>query len=327
MHLIDVKGLTKSFGDRMAVDHVDLAAVRGEVVGFLGPNGAGKSTTMKMVSGFLEPDEGSAAVCGFDVQSDPIGAKRHIGYLPEGAPAYTDMIVGDFLEFVGRLRGLGGHQIRNRLADMAEMINLADVWGQQIESLSKGYKRRVGIAQALIHDPDVLILDEPTDGLDPNQKHEMRSLIRSIAADKAIVVSTHILEEVEAVCGRVVIIAEGRILADDAPGVLIAKSAADSAVSVTLPSDCTDDVLAKVRSVTGFADVRPMDCENRASRVLLVPAGEGREPAQLASGLVEAGIGFEEIGVYRPSLEDVFRTITQDGSADQSQAVAQESDR
>ncbi|NNF79439.1 MAG: ABC transporter ATP-binding protein, partial [Rhizobiales bacterium] len=159
MQLIETKGLVKTFGDKRAVDGVDLRVARGEVVGFLGPNGAGKSTTMKMISGFLEPDSGTAIICGHDVSTDPTEAKRRIGYLPEGAPAYADIVVGDFLEFVGKLRGLRGDGLNDRLADMAEQINLGEVWDQQIENLSKGYKRRVGIAQALIHDPDVLILD------------------------------------------------------------------------------------------------------------------------------------------------------------------------
>ena len=318
LHLIEVNGLTKSFSGRTVVDRVQLAVSRGEVVGFLGPNGAGKSTTMKMVSGFLEPDEGTAAVCGFDVQSEPINAKRHIGYLPEGAPAYSDMIVGDFLEFAGKLRGLAGPRLNNRLADMAETINLADVWDQQIENLSKGYKRRVGIAQALIHDPDVLILDEPTDGLDPNQKHEMRSLIRSIAADKAIVISTHILEEVEAVCRRAVIIAEGKILADNTPQALTEAAAIPGAIRVTMPSVDPEAAAATVRPVAGFAEVRVLDCQNGSAHVLVLPADEAPDPAQFASSLLEAGIGFEGIGPYQPSLEDVFRHITQPGSPDGS---------
>ena len=310
MQLIDAKGLCKSFGDNVAVDHVDLCVSRGEVVGFLGPNGAGKSTTMKMISGFLEPDEGGAAICGYDIQTDPINAKRHIGYLPEGAPAYGDMIVGDFLEFVGKLRGLRGIRLNDRLADMAELINLADVWSQQIESLSKGYKRRVGIAQALIHDPDVLILDEPTDGLDPNQKHEMRSLIRSIAADKSIIVSTHILEEVEAVCKRAVIISAGRILADENPHTLTEKAVRKGAIRLTLTCEDPQDILDRIRPIAGDADVEVLERLNGSTRLLLKPLGKPEAPAELASRLRAANIDVVEIGLYRPSLEDVFRDIT-----------------
>ena len=179
LKLISAKNLTKSFGDFIAVDNIDLDVKRGEVLGFLGPNGAGKSTTMKMLTGFLEPDKGTIEICDIDLQKNPLKAKEFIGYLPEGAPAYSDMEVSDFLSFVGKMRGMEDSKLlKSRLSDMAEQINLKEVWNRPIETLSKGFKRRVGIAQALIHDPDILILDEPTDGLDPNQKYEMRNLIK-----------------------------------------------------------------------------------------------------------------------------------------------------
>ncbi|MEM7425207.1 MAG: ATP-binding cassette domain-containing protein [Pseudomonadota bacterium] len=308
--MIEVKGLTKTFGENRAVDGVDMTVARGEVVGFLGPNGAGKSTTMKMISGFLEPDEGSAAVCGHDVQMNPIEAKRNVGYLPEGAPAYSDMVVTDFLEFVGKLRGLRGGGLKDRLADMAEQINLTEVWDQQIENLSKGYKRRVGIAQALIHDPDVLILDEPTDGLDPNQKHEMRSLIRSIAADKAIIVSTHILEEVEAVCSRAIIIAEGKVLADEAPEDLTAKMTVPNTIRVAVTSSSAEEAVSQVAAHAGKAEVEVLERLNGSTALLVKPNGRTTQPGQLASKLQRAKVEVEEIGLYRPSLEDVFRQIT-----------------
>ncbi|MEO1265647.1 MAG: ABC transporter ATP-binding protein, partial [Pseudomonadota bacterium] len=172
MPLIETQNLTKSFGDVLAVDDVSLGVDRGEVVGFLGPNGAGKSTTMRMIAGFLEPDQGTAEICGHDVAADAIAARRRLGYLPEGAPAYGDMTVASFLNFVGRMRGMSGPGLNDRLAYMVDKVHLGDVWNKPVDALSKGFKRRVGIAQALVHDPDVLILDEPTDGLDPNQKHE-----------------------------------------------------------------------------------------------------------------------------------------------------------
>ena len=216
--LIEAKNLKKSFGDFIAVDDIDLSVERGEVIGFLGPNGAGKSTTMKMLTGFLEPDEGEIFINGIDLKSKPLEAKQAIGYLPEGSPSYSDMEVSEFLSFVGKMRGLDNSELlETRLSDMAEQINLKEVWHKPIETLSKGFKRRVGIAQALIHDPDILILDEPTDGLDPNQKHEMRNLIKKISSNKAIVISTHILEEVEAVCSRTIIIANGKLLANETP--------------------------------------------------------------------------------------------------------------
>ncbi len=219
--LIRAEGLSKTFSTVRAVDGVSLSVNRGEVAGFLGPNGAGKSTTMKMITGFLPADEGSASIAGFDVASKPVEARRRLGYLPEGAPAYGDMSVGSFLKFCGRMRGLSGADLEDRLAEMVDRVSLAEVWNRTVETLSKGFKRRVGIAQALLHDPDVLILDEPTDGLDPNQKHDMRQLIRAMAPGKAIVISTHILEEVDALCSRAIIIANGRVVADSTPKALL----------------------------------------------------------------------------------------------------------
>jgi len=194
------------------------------VLGFLGPNGAGKSTTMKMITGFLTPTSGTAKICGFDILSQPIEAKKKIGYLPEGAPAYPDMNPEEFLNFIAEIRGLRGDAKTKRVREVIEKVNLGNVAHQSIDTLSKGYKRRVGLAQAILHDPDVLILDEPTDGLDPNQKHEVRTLIKAMAKEKVIILSTHILEEVDAVCTRAMIIANGKIVADGTPEQLEAKS-------------------------------------------------------------------------------------------------------
>lgn len=220
-------GLRKCFGDLHAVDGVDLVVPAGQVLGFLGPNGAGKSTTMKLVTGFLEPDEGSVEICGDDLLSQPLAAKRHVGYLPEGAPAYPDMTVMEYLTFLAEIRGLGGSERKAALDRVFGLVHLEGVANQTIETLSKGFKRRVGLAAALLHDPPVLILDEPTDGLDPNQKHEVRKLIRELGARKTIVLSTHILEEVEAVCDRAVIINRGRVEFDGTPAELDAKAPAD----------------------------------------------------------------------------------------------------
>lgn len=215
MAMILIENLVKRFGAFAAVDGIGFAVERGTVLGFLGPNGAGKSTTMKMITGFLPPTAGRARVCGHDVQAEPLEAKRRIGYLPEGAPTYPDMTPLTFLEFVARVRGLKG---RAAIGRAVERTDLDAVLHQPIDTLSKGFRRRVGLAQAILHDPDVLILDEPTDGLDPNQKHEVRRLIRAMAADKAIILSTHVLEEVEAVCTRALIIGRGKVLAEGAPG-------------------------------------------------------------------------------------------------------------
>ena len=222
--MITTDSLRKQFGSLVAVDGISFSVGAGEVLGFLGPNGAGKSTTMKMIAGFLAPSGGRAAVCGHDVENDPIAAKRCLGYLPEGAPSYGEMTPAAFLRFVADLRGLAGDTRRRRLDEVIERLQLGRVLEQPIETLSKGYRRRVGLAQAILHDPEVLILDEPTDGLDPNQKHEVRGLIREMAPGKTIVISTHILEEVHAVCTRAIIIADGRIRADDTPAALAARS-------------------------------------------------------------------------------------------------------
>src|SRR6195256_2299090 len=228
--MIAIRDLSKWFGPIHAVDDVSFSVSRGEVLGFLGPNGAGKSTTMKMITGFLAPTAGTAIICGDDIATQPIAAKRHIGYLPEGAPAYPDMTPADFLDFIAHIRGFSGSEAKRRIGRVVEMIRIAEVMHQPIETLSKGYRRRVGVAQALLHDPDVLILDEPTDGLDPNQKYEMRKIITAMRPGKAIIISTHLLEEVEAVCSRAIIIAHGRILADGSPAELAERSRHHNAV-------------------------------------------------------------------------------------------------
>ena len=218
--MISVKHLRRTFGPIVAVDDISFEAAKGDVLGFLGPNGAGKSTAMKMLACFLTPDSGTAEVCGHDILKVPIGVRKSIGYLAENAPAYAEMTVGGFLNFVCDARQIRGAARRRALDRIVPLCSIDSVYHQTIDTLSKGYKRRVGLAQALIHDPQVLILDEPTDGLDPNQKHEVRLLINEMAKDKCIIVSTHILEEVEIVCNRAVIIARGQILVDSTPKAL-----------------------------------------------------------------------------------------------------------
>ena len=222
--MIEVKGLVKTYGNKRAVDGITFTVKRGEILGFLGPNGAGKSTTMKMITGFIRPDAGTATVGGIDVAVDPVGVKRQLGYQPESAPAYPEMTVEEFLRFIAEIRGFRATgEKRARVEHVLGLTHLTSVRTQTIETLSKGYKQRVGFAQALIHNPPALVLDEPTDGLDPNQKNEVRTLIRSMAAEKAVILSTHILEEVEAICTRVIIIASGRIVADETPSALRAR--------------------------------------------------------------------------------------------------------
>lgn len=215
--MINIKELKRNFGSIVAVNGVSFNVEKGEVLGFLGPNGAGKSTLMKMLACFLKPDSGTATVCGYDILKNPVEVRKSIGYLAENVPLYSEMTVGDFLNFVCDARGIKGNNRKQALDRIVPMCSIESVYHQTIETLSKGYKRRVGLAQTLIHDPDVLILDEPTDGLDPNQKHEVRELINNMSKDKCIIVSTHILEEVEAVCSRAIIIAKGEILVDSTP--------------------------------------------------------------------------------------------------------------
>lgn len=221
--MLKVENLKKNFGSFQAVKGISFSVGKGEVLGFLGPNGAGKSTTMRMITGFLPPTSGRAIICGHDVTTDPVGAKRCLGYLPESAPSYRAMTVEDFLTFIAKIRGFSGAEVKNRVEAVIEKAKLSTVARQTIDTLSKGYRQRTCFAQAIIHDPQVLIMDEPTDGLDPNQKFTVREMIREMAADKAIIISTHILEEVDAVCTRAIVIAGGEIKADGTPAELRAK--------------------------------------------------------------------------------------------------------
>ncbi|WP_207486074.1 ABC transporter ATP-binding protein [Arenibaculum pallidiluteum] len=314
MAMIEAIGLGKRFGTLQAVAGVSFAVDRGEVVGFLGPNGAGKSTTMKMIAGFLPPTTGTARVGGHDVRRDPIAVKARLGYLPEGAPAYGDMRVGAFLDFVAALRGLDGKDRSRRIGEVVEQMQLGHVLDQRIETLSKGYKRRVGIAQALVHDPEALILDEPTDGLDPNQKHEVRELIRSMAARKAIIVSTHILEEVEAVCTRAIIIARGRVLADETPAALLARASRRPTVAITVRADAHEQALALLGAIPGVEQVEVAGRVNGVANLRVVPAegpANGNEIlGAVGAALVRDGVALEDLHVERPRLDEVFRQIT-----------------
>ena len=224
--MIRAESLSKHYGPIRAVDGISFAIEPGEIVGLLGPNGAGKTTTMRMCAGYLAPTSGSVKMHGFDLQTETIAARKTFGYLPEGAPLWGEMTPRAFLDFIADVRGLEGGRRAERIGEVTALLQLESVLDQRIETLSKGFRRRVGLAQAILHDPPVLLLDEPTDGLDPNQKHEVRELIRGMSSDKIVMISTHILEEVEAVCSRAIIIAAGRIVADDSPAALAAQSEA-----------------------------------------------------------------------------------------------------
>ena len=305
-----VQNLSKRFGPITAVNDVSFTMERGEVLGFLGPNGAGKSTTMKVITGFLPPSSGSAEVCGFDVVAQPIEVKRRIGYLPEGAPVYGDMSPKRLLEFVAEIRGGDKEEM---IARAVARTHLEEVLHQPIETLSKGFKRRVGLAQAILHDPPVLVLDEPTDGLDPNQKHEVRGLIKDMAGEKAIIISTHILEEVDAVCTRAVIIARGRVVADDRPAALKLRSAYNNAVAIRISSSDVARLRAVLENLPGVTRVDCEDFANGATDVLVVPE-EGRDlGAGVRERVRDSGLDVEQIRVEHGRLDDVFRQITTAG--------------
>ena len=307
--MLEIRHLVKSFGPLVAVDDVSFTVPQGEVLGFLGPNGAGKSTTMKMITGFLAPTAGTEIICGHDIATKPIAAKRRIGYLPEGAPAYPDMTPADFLDFIAHIRGFSGSEAKRRIDRVVEMIKIAEVMHQPIETLSKGYKRRVGVAQALLHDPDVLILDEPTDGLDPNQKYQMRKIITTMRPNKAIVISTHLLEEVEAVCSRAIIIAHGRVLADGSPAQLARRSRHHNAVRVSMAGGDDPNIRAEMAALPGVAAVEPVsDAEGDG---LIVFPRDGRPVvAEIADLARDRGWTIAGLRVERGRLDDVFREIT-----------------
>jgi ABC-2 type transport system ATP-binding protein len=312
--MIEIRNLTKRFGTLTAVDDVSFTVERGTVLGFLGPNGAGKSTTMKMVTGFLTPDSGTVTVSGYDLATRPVEVKRRIGYLPEGAPLYGDMTPRAFLEFVAQVRGLRGVERRSCIDAVVDKVSLEAVLEQPIDTLSKGFKRRVGLAQAILHDPEVLILDEPTDGLDPNQKHEVRELIRSMAAQKVIVLSTHILEEVDAVCGRTIIIAGGRIVSDGTPAELLARSRLHNAVSVAVRG-APDGILEALGAIDGAAGAE-LVAQGEAHTLVRVYPRAGGASLAAAVGQVARSRSWEvdELHVERGRLDEVFREITAGGA-------------
>jgi ABC-2 type transport system ATP-binding protein len=313
--MIEIEGLTKRFGPLTAVNDLSLNVAKGEVLGFLGPNGAGKSTTMKMITGYLAPSVGCARVCGHDVETDAIAARSLIGYLPEGAPAYGDMTARDFLYFIAGVRGFKSAQAKERVEAAVAKTELDSVLDQTIETLSKGFKRRVGLAQAILHDPPVLIMDEPTDGLDPNQKHAVRSLLRAMAAEKAIIVSTHLLEEVEAICTRAVIIDRGQIVADGTPDQLLARSRYHNAVLITVPEAQGDAVMARLKALPNAASVEALRRDVGLIQLTAFP----RKNALLIEGVSALAVrekwDVRELHSDTGRLDEVFRAITTPDSA------------
>ena len=313
--MIKVQNLVKVFGSRRAVDGISFSVERGEVLGFLGPNGAGKSTTMRMITGFMPPTAGKISVGGFDIVENPIPAKRLIGYLPENAPAYTDMTVLGFLNFAAEIRGLRGDAKKRAVQRVVEMCFLESVLLQSIETLSKGYRHRTCFAQSILHDPEVLILDEPTDGLDPNQKHEVRGLIRRMGERKAIIFSTHILEEVDAVCSRAIIIDRGKIVADGTPRELRQKS--EWAGAVTLQVQGISATLVNQRLSQLPAVSRILVLKEDAAGVAIRVFPKPNANSLLARSITESVQGWrvEELHTEEGRLDEVFRSITMPDTA------------
>ena len=307
--MIQVQNLTKHFGTKPAVDGISFKVERGEVLGFLGPNGAGKSTTMRMITGFITPTSGSVTVGGFNMAENPIPAKKLIGYLPENAPAYTDMTVQGFLNFAAEIRGLRGEARTKAVQRVVEMCFLESVLHQSVDTLSKGYRHRTCFAQSIIHDPDILVLDEPTDGLDPNQKHEVRQLIRKMGEKKAIIFSTHILEEVDAACSRAIIIDRGKIVANGTPEELRRRSAWAGAVTLRVNGVAAGAVQEKLNRLRA---AKKVTTETSGSRVTVTVFPRTAGDGDLTREVIEATNGWpvEELRTEEGRLDEVFRQIT-----------------
>lgn len=309
--MIEVSHLSKYFGENCAVDDISFTVGRGEVLGFLGPNAAGKSTTMRMITGFLPPTSGTATIGGSDIIGESLAARRKIGYLPENAPAYPDMTVVGFLGFIAGMRGLSGDSKRRRLEEILERCFLTEVRFQTINTLSKGFKQRVCFAQSILHDPEYLIMDEPTDGLDPNQKYEIRAMIREMARNKTIIFSTHILEEVGEVCTRVIIIAKGRIVADDTPERLMARSALHGTIRFTIKKGDGKDIVQNVNDIPEIEKSEVVNEDETEMTLRVFPKGPPALPADLIlRHLLEKGFSVETFFMEKGRLDEVFRMVT-----------------
>jgi len=309
--MIEVENLVKRFGPLItAVDGVSFAVQQGEVLGFLGPNGAGKSTTMKMITGFLAPSAGSVRVLGYDIATDPLRVKENIGYLPEGAPAYPDMTPLAFLRFIAEVRAIDRRRRDEMITVAVARTQLSGVLDQPIDTLSKGFKRRVGLAQAILHDPPVLIMDEPTDGLDPNQKHAVRQLIRTMSAKKAIIISTHILEEVEALCTRALIIDHGRIVADGTPASLTARSRYHNAVQIAVDEADGPKARAVLEQMPQVVRVETMQAALGQAAFMIFPAAGATLVDEVGAKARAGGWAVHHLYAERGRLDEVFRGLT-----------------
>lgn len=310
--MIKIENLVKLFGPKRAVDNISFTVGKGEVLGFLGPNGAGKSTTMRMITGFIPPDSGSIRVGEFDMLANPIRAKQTLGYLPENAPLYTDMTVYGFLNFAAELRGLRGAERKKAVESAIETCFLESVVHQNVDTLSKGFRHRACFAQSILHDPEYLILDEPTNGLDPNQKHEVRSLIRNMGKRKAIIFSTHILEEVLEVCTRTIIIDRGSIVANGSPSQLKAMHPDFASILVTVQNVNEAELKAKLKTLSMAGEIKTVKTRENALTLRVYPKEKGAQglAAQVAELAISSGWKFDELHTDDGRLDEVFRAIT-----------------
>ena len=309
--MISVNSLSKKFNNLLAVDQVSFEVKQGEILGFLGPNGAGKTTTMKMLTCFIPPSSGNAEICGYSILDDPLKVRNQIGYLPESAPSYDEMLVGEFLKFVAEIRGYSGMELKRRVGIVIEKTSLNDVENQMIDTLSKGFRQRTCLAQALLHDPPVLILDEPTDGLDPNQKHEVRCLIKEMSEERTILISTHILEEVEAVCTNTMIIAKGKVVGYGTPDELLSRSMYRNSVTVSLKDEEPRKLLNEFNQLDFVYSVEHLQ-EDRENVVTmrLYPNNKESISMKLEEYLFEKKAQLEHFSVDRGKLDEVFRQLT-----------------
>ena len=308
--MIQVQHLIKLFGNFRAVDDITFEVQKGEVLGFLGPNGAGKSTTMRMLTGFFPPSSGTAVINGYDILKDSLNARRQIGYLPENAPVYPDMTVEGYLKFIAEVRGFSGSELKKKFDRAVEICSLEKVLPQTVDTLSKGYKQRVCFAQAILPDPPVLILDEPTDGLDPNQKFEVRRMISGMAENKCIILSTHILEEVDAVCTRAIIIANGKIVANGSPSELRKKSSLYEAVTLSLDNVGAEEAKSAFMSLANVANTEILKEENGAIVIRVLPSGGNVIAPAVAEEVRRRNWRNTQFSVEEGRLDEVFRNIT-----------------
>ena len=309
--MIRVNSLSKKFNNLLAVDQVSFEVKQGEILGFLGPNGAGKTTTMKMLTCFIPPSSGTAEICGYSILNDPLQVRNKIGYLPESAPSYEEMLVGEFLKFIAEIRGYSGMELKRRVSIVIEKTSLSEVENQMIDTLSKGFRQRTCLAQALLHDPPVLILDEPTDGLDPNQKHEVRSLIKDMSEEHTILISTHILEEVDAVCTNAMIIANGRVVGYGTPDELISQSLYRNSVTVSLKNEDPRKLLDDFNQLDFVYSVEHVqDDREDLVTMRLYPKNKESISRKLEEYLFKKNVQLEQFTVERGRLDEVFRKLT-----------------